>query len=164
MFALYLHHNLYKLFIKESQENECNCTAIYYLEALVKQVRPRTYVLLFFIQKIFHTNSKVQHHIMDNDNIQTFITVFSEMSNLSIHKTFIFMFHIEGTSHYIRRRKTIVRKGVAAPPPLFKAHPPLDSACPLFLKSLFPFSSFLFHSLLRYFRQFPPLSRIPLLP
>ena len=57
---------------------------------------------------------------MDNDNIQTFITVFLEMSNLSIiHKTFIFMFHIEGTSHYIRRRKTIVRKGVAAPPPPF---------------------------------------------
>ena len=112
--------------------------------------------------QIFHTNPKVQHHIIDNDNIQTFITVFSEMSNLSIHKSFIFMFHIEGTSHYIRRRKTIVREGVAAPS--FLKHPSLDPACPLFLKSLFPFPSFLFHPLLMYFGQFPTLSRIPLLP
>ena len=46
----------------------------------------------------------------------------------------------------------IVPKGVPAP---FLWHPPLDPACPPpFLKSLFPLL-FLFHPLLRYFRQFP---------
>ena len=35
---------------------------------------------------------------------------------------------------------------------------------PPFLKSLFPLPSFLFQPLLRYFRQFPPLSRNHLLP
>ena len=50
----------------------------------------------------------------------------------------------------------IVRKGLLAPPP-FLSHPPLDQACPL-LKSLCPLSSFLFHPVLRCFRQFPPPS------
>ena len=35
---------------------------------------------------------------------------------------------------------------------------------PPFLKSLFPLPSFLFHPLLRYFRQFHPPSLNPLLP
>ena len=49
----------------------------------------------------------------------------------------------------------IVCKGVPAPHP-FLRHPPLDPACPPpFFKFLFPLPSFLFHLLLRYFRQFP---------
>ena len=46
---------------------------------------------------------------------------------------------------------------------LFKALT-LCPSLPTFLKALFPLSSFLFHPLLRYFRQFPPHSRNPLLP
>ena len=55
------------------------------------------------------------------------------------------------------RYKNIVRKGVPAPR-FFLRHPHFEPACPLpltFLKSLFPLSSFLFHPLVRYFRQFP---------
>lgn len=37
----------------------------------------------------------------------------------------------------------------------FLRHPPPDWACPLF-KSFLPLPSFLFHTLSRYFRQFPP--------
>ena len=48
--------------------------------------------------------------------------------------------------------ETIVRKGV--PVPLFKAPTPWPRL-PIFFKSLFPLPSFLFHPLLRYFRQFP---------
>ena len=44
--------------------------------------------------------------------------------------------------------------------PLFKALTP----CPLFFKSLFLLPSFMFHPLLRYFRQFPPPLHNPLLP
>ena len=47
----------------------------------------------------------------------------------------------------------IVRKGV--PGPLFKAPTPWLSFSP-FLKSLFTLLSFLFHPLLRYFKQSPP--------
>ena len=49
------------------------------------------------------------------------------------------------------------------PPPLsFLRHPPLDPACPPFLKSLCPLPSFLFHLLLRSFRQSPPtLTQMP---
>ena len=56
----------------------------------------------------------------------------------------------------------IVRKRVPTPP--FLRQPPLDPACPPFLKSLFLLPSFLFHPLLRHFRQFPPPSRNALLP
>ena len=48
---------------------------------------------------------------------------------------------------------TIVRKGV--PASLFKAPTPWSNFSP-FLKSLFSFPFFLFHSLLKYFRQIPP--------
>ena len=59
---------------------------------------------------------------------------------------------------------SIVRKGFRPPPPLFfKALTPWPSCSP-FLKTLFTLPSFLFHLLLRYFRQFPPLSRNPLQP
>ena len=58
----------------------------------------------------------------------------------------------------------IVRKEVPATPPPFLRHPPLDLACRLFLKSLCPLSSFLFHPLSRYFRQFPWHSPKSLLP
>ena len=61
----------------------------------------------------------------------------------------------------LSRSICIVRKGVPAPPPPFLRHPPLDPARPLPL--LFPFTFVLFHSLLRYFRQFPSPSRNPLL-
>ena len=60
--------------------------------------------------------------------------------------------------------KCIVRKGVPAPPPLFKAPTPWPSLPPPLFKSLFPLPSFLFHTLLSYFRQFHPPSRNPLLP
>ena len=43
--------------------------------------------------------------------------------------------------------------------PPFLEHPSLDPACSPFLKSFFPLVSFLFHPLLRYFRQFPSPSR-----
>ena len=56
----------------------------------------------------------------------------------------------------------IVRKTVPTPP--FLRQPPLDPACPPFLKSLLLLPSFLFHPLLRHFRQFPPPSRNALLP
>ena len=56
---------------------------------------------------------------------------------------------------------TIVRKGVPVPPPFFQAPTPWPSIPP-FLKSLFPLSSFLFHPVLRYFRQSPPPSHNPL--
>ena len=49
------------------------------------------------------------------------------------------------------------------PLPLFNAPTPWPSFPP-FLKSLFPLPSFLFHPLLRYFRQFRPLSCNLLLP
>ena len=50
---------------------------------------------------------------------------------------------------------SIVCEKVPVPPSL--RHPPVDPACPPFLKSLFLLLSFLFHPLLRYFRQFPHL-------
>ena len=53
-------------------------------------------------------------------------------------------------------------KGDSIPP--FLRHPPLDAACPPFLKSLFPLPSFLFYPILRYFRQFSPPSCNLLLP
>ena len=56
----------------------------------------------------------------------------------------------------------IVRKRVPTPP--FLRQPPLDPPCPPFLKALFLLPSFLFHPLLRHFRQLPPPSRNPLLP
>ena len=46
------------------------------------------------------------------------------------------------------------------PPPLFKAPTPWPSLTP-FLKSLFYLPAFLFHPLLRYFRQFPLTFRQP---
>ena len=50
-------------------------------------------------------------------------------------------------------------------PSLFKAPTPWPSLPPPpFLKSLFPLSSFLFHPLLSYFRQFPQTSHNLLLP
>ena len=57
--------------------------------------------------------------------------------------------------------RTVVCNGIPAPPPsLFKAPKPcLSLPPPLFLKSLFPLTPFLFHPILRYFRQFPPPSR-----
>ena len=58
--------------------------------------------------------------------------------------------------------ETYFVRGFPATPIL--RHLPLDPACLLFLKSLFPFPSFLFHPHLRYFSQFPPPSRNPLLP
>ena len=60
---------------------------------------------------------------------------------------------LEGSCASIRI--PIVCKGVPAPSP-FLRHPSLDPACPTFLKSLFPLPSFLFHPLLRCFRQFSP--------
>ena len=57
--------------------------------------------------------------------------------------------------------ETIVHKG--APVPLFKAPTPWPRLAPFF-KSLFPLPSFLFHPLLRYFRQFPPPAHKPLPP
>ena len=50
--------------------------------------------------------------------------------------------------------KLIFRKGV--PPSLILRHPPLDPACTPFLKSLFPFPSFLFHPLFKVFQTVPP--------
>ena len=50
----------------------------------------------------------------------------------------------------------VVHKGAPAPLP-FLRHPPLDPTCPPFSRFLFPFPSYLFHSLLRCFRQFPPV-------
>ena len=67
-------------------------------------------------------------------------------------------------SFFLDVTRHIVHKWVLAPP-FFLRHPPLDPACPLpFFKSLFPLPYFLFHPLLRYFRQFPPPSCNPLLP
>ena len=60
----------------------------------------------------------------------------------------------------IRHKQIIVRKGVLVPP--FLRHPPVDPACPLFKIFVSSLPSFLFHPLLRYFRQFLPLSRNPL--
>ena len=58
----------------------------------------------------------------------------------------------------------IVRKGVLPVLP-FLRRPPPDPACPLpFLKFLFPLPSFLFHLLLRYFRQLPLPSCNPFQP
>ena len=45
----------------------------------------------------------------------------------------------------------------------FLRHPTLDPACCPFLKSLFALPSFIFHPLLRYFRQFLPPSHKSLL-
>ena len=46
----------------------------------------------------------------------------------------------------------------------FLRHPTLDPACPLFLKSLFPLPSFLFHPLFKLFQIVPsPTSCNPLL-
>ena len=59
----------------------------------------------------------------------------------------------------IRHKQIIVGKGFLVPP--FLRHPPVDPACPLF-KIFISFPSFLFHPLLRYFRQFLPPSRNPL--
>ena len=56
---------------------------------------------------------------------------------------------------------SIVRKGV--PAPLFLRHPPLDPTCPPFLKFLCRLYSFLFHPLLRYFRQ-PPTPNLTQIP
>ena len=49
-------------------------------------------------------------------------------------------------------------------PPHSLRHPLLDLASPPLLKSLFPLLSFLFHSLLRYFRQFPHPHATPFCP
>ena len=53
-------------------------------------------------------------------------------------------------------------RGLQSPP--FLRHQLLDPAGAPFLKSLFPLPSFLFHPLLRYFRQFPLPSCNSLLP
>ena len=50
-------------------------------------------------------------------------------------------------------------KGGSSPPPFSGTHP-LTQLAPPFLKSLFPLPCFLFHTLLRYFRQFLPSSRV----
>ena len=52
-------------------------------------------------------------------------------------------------------REDIICKWVPVPP-TFLRHPLLDPACPPLLKSLFLLPFFLFHLLLRYFRQSPP--------
>ena len=56
-------------------------------------------------------------------------------------------------------------KPIVCKPP-FLTHLPLNPACPPphFLKFLFPLLAFLFHPILRYFRQFPPPLPNPLLP
>ena len=57
----------------------------------------------------------------------------------------MFMLYFNGLSN----DGYVVRKGVSANnPPPFLRHPTLDPAC-------LPFLNFLFHPLLRYFRQFP---------
>ena len=53
----------------------------------------------------------------------------------------------------------VVHKGASAPLP-FLRHPPLDPACPPFSRFLLPFSSYLFHPLLRCFRQFPLVPQV----
>ena len=59
------------------------------------------------------------------------------------------------------RTYAIVCKEIPVRPlPLFKA-PTSWSSMPPFLKYLFPLPSFLFHPLLRYFRQFLPPSQLP---
>ena len=61
----------------------------------------------------------------------------------------------------MQRFLVIVRKGVPAPI-LWGAHP-LTQLVP-FLESLLPLPSFLFHPLLRYFRQSPHLNTTPFCP
>ena len=58
----------------------------------------------------------------------------------------------------------IVCKGVPVPLLPFLRPPLYDPAYSPFLKSLFTLSSFLFHPLLRYFRQLTPPTCNPLLP
>ena len=53
----------------------------------------------------------------------------------------------------VKTEGILVLMGVPAP----LRHPPLDLVPPPFFKSLSPLSSFLFHPLLRYFRQTPTL-------
>ena len=70
---------------------------------------------------------------------------------------------------FFNETSIIARKEVPAPPspppspPTILRYPPLDPACPLF-KIFVSLPFFLFHSLLRYYRQFPQPSRNPLLP
>ena len=54
---------------------------------------------------------------------------------------------IEYSAYFLRRFQV---------PFSFLRHPPLTQLAPPLLKTLFPLPSFLFHPLLRYFRQFPP--------
>ena len=61
--------------------------------------------------------------------------------------------------HSVKTKGIIVCTGVPAP---LKA--PSSRPSPPFLKSLFPLSSFLFHPLLRYFRQTPTLLQPPSCP
>ena len=89
----------------------------------------------------------------------------SNNSNTAIRKQLILgtaaMTVMQIFSNSFQPSTPIVRKLVPVPRPLFKTPTPWPSLSP-FLKSLFLLPSFLFHPLLRYFRQFPPPSRNPL--
>ena len=68
--------------------------------------------------------------------------------------------------HYFLKGSLMKFSGVVRwfEPLLFKVPTPWPSLPSPFLKSFFSLPSFLFHSLLRYSRQFPPPSHNPLLP
>ena len=63
--------------------------------------------------------------------------------------------YIQYINRYIQYVYNIYTQAVRGFQLPFFRHPPLDPIPPPFLKSLFPFHSFLFHRLLRYFRRFP---------
>ena len=113
------------------------------------------------IYRVLWERSKISK--LESTTTQFFLEFYFEIvkSNAKylriISKTFVTITHCG--------RKTIVHKGV--PVPFFKTpipwpslHPPVKICFPT------PLPSFLFHPLLRYFRQFqfPPPSHNPLLP
>ena len=83
--------------------------------------------------------------------------------NKILHKCFTIFTQLESIIKSLKIALLSWKKVFSGSPP-FLRHPTLDPACPPFSKSFFPLPSFLFHPLLRYFRQFPHPHAVPYCP
>ena len=125
------------------------------------QYQPYTSISFWDIKDLKASFGMPDHtHLNINDKFTTLI----DMALHAQNQLYTFFRFWDLKVSIVSLSMPIVRKGV--PVPTFLRHPPLDLACPppLFFKPLSPHSSFLFHPLLRHFKQFRPSSCNPLLP
>ena len=115
---------------------------------------------LLLIQLIYQGNS--QRYLPKFDFPDSFSISFAKWHWSNTVKSIGFWTDIFLELKMMKEKKgypNMVLKEVSAP--IFLRHPPFNPACLPFLKSLFLLPSFLFHLLLRYFRQFPTPSHNP---